>query len=265
MSRPPHVRNGSRLCENAATRRRERTNVRENRPWVRKHSDAESDFNTLEKNHSRRFSIFCVFTQPRPLATRRLRMAERRFRRKAEMALLSGHAPLPAALDDRREQQRVLHREGCCRASARLFLFRGRAWSAISGQAADQGRGPPHGGELRQAAGAVARNAAHKQSVTRCNRHASRQSAQCPLIVQLRKYRCIAASDVMGRFCCRSRLSFSTNSDSVAATLTSAGANDNGAAQSGSKSLRARSIANAAPELRVPTTNTSYRVIRRLS
>jgi len=38
------------------------------------------------------------------LATRRLRMAERRFRRKAEMALSSPHAlgpPLPAAVDDR--------------------------------------------------------------------------------------------------------------------------------------------------------------------
>ncbi len=42
------------------------------------------------------------------------------------------------------------------------------------------------------------RDAADKRSVTRCKRHASRQSAQCPLIVQLRKYRCIAASDVMG-------------------------------------------------------------------
>src|SRR5271157_1390040 len=35
-----------------------------------------------------------------PLATRRLRMAECRFRRKAEMALSSLHAPLPAALDE---------------------------------------------------------------------------------------------------------------------------------------------------------------------
>ena len=49
------------------------------------------------------------------------------------------------------------------------------------------------------------RGTADKRSVTRCNRHTSRLSAQCPLIVQLRKYRCIAASDVMGRFCCRSR------------------------------------------------------------
>src|SRR5208282_4246905 len=40
-----------------------------------------------------------------------------------------------------------------------------------------------------------------------------------------------------GRFCCRSRLSFSTNSDSVAATLTSAGANDDGAARSGPRAV----------------------------
>ena len=45
----------------------------------------------------------------------------------------------------------------------------------------------------------VRRDAADKRSVTRRNRHASRQSAQCPLPLQLRKYRCIAASDVMGR------------------------------------------------------------------
>jgi len=50
-----------------------------------------------------------------------------------------------------------------------------------------------------KAAGIAARDAADKRSVTRCNRHASRQSAQCPLIVQLRKYRCLAASDVMGQ------------------------------------------------------------------
>ena len=58
---------------------------------------------------------------------------------------------------------------------------------------------PDGGGETRQAAGAGARDVAEKRSVRRCNRHASRQSAQCPLIVQLRKYRCIAASDVMGQ------------------------------------------------------------------
>jgi hypothetical protein len=45
-----------------------------------------------------------------PIATRRLRMAERRFRCKAEMALSSLHAPLPTALDDRGEQQRALYR-----------------------------------------------------------------------------------------------------------------------------------------------------------
>ncbi len=49
------------------------------------------------------------------------------------------HAPFPAALDDRREQRRVLHREGRHRAAAWLFLFRGRARSKISGQDAHQG------------------------------------------------------------------------------------------------------------------------------
>jgi len=44
-----------------------------------------------------------------------------------------------------------------------------RARSAVSGQATQQGRGP-HGGELRQAAGAAAAGAADKRSVTRCNR-----------------------------------------------------------------------------------------------
>ena len=40
-----------------------------------------------------------------------------------------------------------------------------------------------------------------------------------------------------GRFCCRSHLSFATNSDSVAPTLTSVGANDDGAAQSGPRAV----------------------------
>jgi hypothetical protein len=37
------------------------------------------------------------------------------------------------------------------------FYFEGRARSALSGQAAHQGRGPPHGGELCQAADPFAR------------------------------------------------------------------------------------------------------------
>jgi hypothetical protein len=37
--------------------------------------------------------------------------------------------------------------------------------------------------------------------------------------------------------CCRSRLSFAANSDSVAPTLTSVGANDDGAAQSGPRGV----------------------------
>jgi hypothetical protein len=46
-------------------------------------------------------------------------MAERRFRRKAEMAL----APLPAALDDRGARQCLLHREGCHRAQALGYFY----------------------------------------------------------------------------------------------------------------------------------------------
>ncbi len=36
-------------------------------------------------------------------------------------------------------QQCVLHCPRCDRAGACVFLFRGRAWSALGGQAADQG------------------------------------------------------------------------------------------------------------------------------
>jgi len=53
-------------------------------------------------------------------------MAERRFRRKAEMALSSPDAirtPLSAALDHRGAQQCVLHREGRHRVGACVFLF----------------------------------------------------------------------------------------------------------------------------------------------
>jgi hypothetical protein len=50
-----------------------------------------------------------------------------------------------------------LHREGRHRASARLFLLRGRARSALGGEAADQGRSTTAGGQLRQTARAVAR------------------------------------------------------------------------------------------------------------
>jgi hypothetical protein len=54
--------------------------------------------------------------------------------------------------------------------AARLFLFRGRTRSALGGQAADRRRGPPHGGELRQAAGAAAANIGikHKSSIPEC-------------------------------------------------------------------------------------------------
>jgi hypothetical protein len=46
--------------------------------------------------------------------------------------------------------------------------------------ATDARRGPPHGGEHRQAARAAARAAA--EGVTRLQPHISRQSAQCPLL-----------------------------------------------------------------------------------
>ncbi len=100
-------------------------------------------------------------------------------------------APLSAALDRRREQQCVLHCPRRQRAGARLFLFRGRARSALGGQAAHPRRGPPHGGELRQAAGAAAPVAAEKRGVTRLPpSHFARQSAQFPLS-------CNALSDAM--------------------------------------------------------------------
>jgi hypothetical protein len=41
------------------------------------------------------------------------------------------------------------------RAGAPVFLFRGRARLALSGEAAHQGRRPPHGGEDRQAIGVL--------------------------------------------------------------------------------------------------------------
>jgi hypothetical protein len=58
---------------------------------------------------------------------------------------------------------------------ARLRLFRGRARSALGGQAAHQGRGAADGVELRQAAGVAARAAADKRGVTRSQRHISGQ------------------------------------------------------------------------------------------
>jgi hypothetical protein len=61
------------------------------------------------------------------------------------------------------------------------FYFEDEARSALGGQAAQQGRGPPHGGELRQAAGAAAGGAADKRCVTRLQPHTSRQSANVRL------------------------------------------------------------------------------------
>ena len=43
-------------------------------------------------------------------------------------------------------------REGRHRAGTWVFLFRERTRAALGGQAAHPRRGPPHGGELRQAA-----------------------------------------------------------------------------------------------------------------
>jgi len=56
----------------------------------------------------------------------------------------------------RREQRCMLHREGRHGAGARLLLFRRRAAAPLGDQPADPRRGPPHGGEFRQAAGTVA-------------------------------------------------------------------------------------------------------------
>jgi hypothetical protein len=43
--------------------------------------------------------------------------------------------------------------------------------------------------------------------------------------------------EATGRFCCRSRLSFPANSDSVALMLTLAGADDDGAAEPGPRTV----------------------------
>jgi len=50
----------------------------------------------------------------------------------------------------------LLYRPRRHQPGAGLFLFRGKTRSALGDQQADQARGPPHGGELRQAAGAAA-------------------------------------------------------------------------------------------------------------
>jgi hypothetical protein len=59
------------------------------------------------------------------------------------------HAPLPATLDHRGAQQCVLYRLRQYRPGARLFLFRGGTGAALGGQAAEQRRSEPHGGDLR--------------------------------------------------------------------------------------------------------------------
>ena len=60
-------------------------------------------------------------------------------------------------------------------------------------------RGLADGGELRQAAGVGAPVTDDKRSVTRLQPHISRQSAQCRLRPQVRKYRRNAISVVMGQ------------------------------------------------------------------
>jgi hypothetical protein len=74
-------------------------------------SETENRTHSVKKIGPSQYSDF--FNRIGPIATRRLRMAERRFRRKAEMPLSSPHAlrtPLPAALDHRGAQQCLLHR-----------------------------------------------------------------------------------------------------------------------------------------------------------
>jgi hypothetical protein len=57
------------------------------------------------------------------------------------------------------------------------------------GRQAAAHRGPAHRREHREAAGAAAQAAADKRGVTRLEPHISRQSAQCRLRPQVRKYR----------------------------------------------------------------------------
>jgi hypothetical protein len=56
------------------------------------------------------------------------------------------------AVDHRGEQRRLRHREGPERQALAYVYFE----DACSGEAANQGRGTAHGGELRQAVGAAA-------------------------------------------------------------------------------------------------------------
>jgi hypothetical protein len=62
------ARFGSRLCKNAETRDNDKMNILRNRIRLRKKVPSVFSIARLEKNYSRRFSVFCVFTQPRSLA-----------------------------------------------------------------------------------------------------------------------------------------------------------------------------------------------------
>jgi len=64
-----------------------------------------------------------------------------------------------------------------------------KAVAPSGGQAADPRRGSADGRQHRQAAGAAARTPPIKRGVTRLQPHISRQSAQCQLRPQVRKYR----------------------------------------------------------------------------
>ena len=63
--------------------------------------------------------------------------------------------PLSAALDDRGDERRLLHRPRQARTAAGLRLFRGRAGAALSGELADARRGLTYRSKYSEAAGAV--------------------------------------------------------------------------------------------------------------
>jgi len=65
-------------------------------------------------------------------------MAERRFQRKAEMALSSLRAPLPAALDDEEHTETFIVKDATGQALG-YFYFEEGAGSPLGDQAADQG------------------------------------------------------------------------------------------------------------------------------
>ena len=62
--RQAYVSSGSRLCKNSASRNGDRTNVFPKLSRGPEKFATKANFGGGKKNRSRRFSIFCVFTQP---------------------------------------------------------------------------------------------------------------------------------------------------------------------------------------------------------